>query len=196
MAWHEVTLRDAVVEDALFLAEVWTGALSRSDVADQVAHLEVVVKSAAQTPGERVVVAEVGGEPAGAVLLRVAPVSPLNPELVVQAFAPQVLVRFRRHGVGRRLLEAAAELADVHGVAHVVTAAASSSRDANRFMARLGLAPAAVVRGATVHQLRAKIDAQLPERRRARVDQRAQAVVARRSRLRRAAQRVEAEPEG
>ncbi|MCL8027543.1 GNAT family N-acetyltransferase [Nocardioides bruguierae] len=189
MTRSEVSLRDAVVEDALFLAEVWAGGLARGDVADQVAHLEVLVKTVTQTPVERLVVAEVAGEPAGAVLLRVAPVSPINPDLVVQAVALQVLVRFRRTGVGRRLLAAAADFADAHGVASVVTAAAATSREGNRFMARLGLAPAAVVRGAPAHQLRAKIDAQEPERRRGRAELRAQALVARRNRQRRAAER-------
>ncbi|TIC81024.1 GNAT family N-acetyltransferase [Nocardioides sp. GY 10127] len=186
MARSDVTLREARVEDALFLAEVWAGALFRGDVAEQVAHLEVVVKTAAASPQELLLVAEVGGSPAGAVLLRVGALSPLDPQLVVQSFGPQVVDSHRRHGVGRRLLEAATEFAEHHGVSHVVTAAAASSREANRFMARLGLRPLAVVRSGSVLQLRARIEAQRPDRR-SLAQVRAQAVVSRRSVRRRTA---------
>jgi hypothetical protein len=73
-----------------------------------------------------------------------------------------VLDRFRRHGVGRALLEAAVTWAEEKDIAHVVTATSVSSRDANRFMARLGLGQVAVLRGATTAALRAKLPVEPP----------------------------------
>ena len=45
---------------------------------------------------------------------------------------------------------------------HVVAAASVSSRDTNRFMARLGLTQVAVMRAATVSSLRAKMPVEPP----------------------------------
>jgi hypothetical protein len=45
---------------------------------------------------------------------------------------------------------------------HVIAAASAGSRDANRFMARLGLGQVAVLRGATVAGLRAKLPVEPP----------------------------------
>jgi hypothetical protein len=59
-------------------------------------------------------------------------------------------------------MEAAVAWAEEKETAHVLVAAAVGSRDANRFMARLGLGPIAVVRGATVTSLRAKMPVEPP----------------------------------
>jgi GNAT superfamily N-acetyltransferase len=69
-----------------------------------------------------------------------------------------VLNGYRRRGVGRSLLEAAADWADEKDSQHIVAAVAASSRDANRFLARLGLAQVALVRATTVAGLRSKLD--------------------------------------
>lgn len=188
MRRHQVCLRPACVEDALFLVELWADALRRCDVQEQVAHVEVLVKESTANPEQRLLVAEVDGVPAGAVLLRVSTVTPLNPEPVVQAFSPHVTPTHRRQGVGRALLEAAVAYAEELGVPLVATAAASASRDANRFMARLGLSPQATLRLAGTHAVRAKIEAQRPPQER---DERsrAQVLAARRSLRRRRALR-------
>jgi predicted N-acetyltransferase YhbS len=60
----------------------------------------------------------------------------------------------RRRGVGRALVAAAVHLADQRGIEHVVASAVSGSRDANRYLARLGFAPLAVRRIATTSTLR------------------------------------------
>lgn len=157
-----VSLRPARVEDAHFLVDLWSDALRRADRQDQVADLEVVLKQACASPEQRVVIAEYDGEPAGAVFLRVTTASPINLEPVVQALSPHVLPSFRRHGVGRTLMEAAASYAEELGIGHVLSEATSGSRDANRFMARLGFAPQVTVRVAPTQLMRAKIEAQRP----------------------------------
>jgi N-acetylglutamate synthase-like GNAT family acetyltransferase len=60
----------------------------------------------------------------------------------------------RRRGVGRALLAAAVHLADEHGVDRVLATAASGSREANRYLARLGFAPLVVHRVASTTALR------------------------------------------
>lgn len=158
----QVTLRCAVLTDAPFLATLWADALRRADRQDQIADLEVIIKDATQSPEERLVVAEYDGSPAGAVYLRMTTLSAINLEPTVQALSPHVLPEFRRHGVGRTLMEAAVTFAEELGVGHLATAAASSSRDGNRFMARLALGPQAVLRVAPTHAVRARLAAQRP----------------------------------
>jgi GNAT superfamily N-acetyltransferase len=60
----------------------------------------------------------------------------------------------RRRGVGRMLLTAAVHLADERGVDQVMATAGSGSREANRYLARLGFAPLVVHRIATTGVLR------------------------------------------
>ena len=180
-----VLLRSATLDDAPFLAELWCDALRRADRQDQVADLELVIKNAAESPEQRVVVAEFDGQAAGAVYLRATTLSSINLEPAVQALSPTVLPQFRRHGVGRTLMEAAVAFAEDLGIGHLATAAASSSRDGNRFMARLGLGPQAVLRVAPTHAVRAKLTAQRPAL--ARTGSRNRVLAARRSMKRREA---------
>ena len=120
-------------------------------------------------------------ELAGAVFLRLTTVTPVNLEPVVQAISPHVLPQYRRHGVGRMLMESAVTFAEELGVGHVATAAASGSRDANRFMARLGFGPQAVLRITTTHAVRGKLNAQRPAHQRAAGRNLPQVLAARRS---------------
>jgi N-acetylglutamate synthase-like GNAT family acetyltransferase len=111
---------------------------------------------------QRLVIAEYDGEPAGAVLLCVSTLSPLNLEQAVHALAPFVAPGFRRRGVGHTLMEAAVTYAEELGVGHVLTAVSHDSRQSNRFMARLGLSQQAVLRVAGTPTVRSKLTAQLP----------------------------------
>ena len=61
-------------------------------------------------------------------------------------------------------MESAVSFAEEIGVTHVVSAATSGSRDANRFMARLGLGPQAMYRVAPTASVRARLTAQRPAR--------------------------------
>ena len=60
----------------------------------------------------------------------------------------------RRRGVGRMLLTAVVHLADERGLDHVLATAGSGSREANRYLARLGFAPLVVQRIAATSVLR------------------------------------------
>jgi GNAT superfamily N-acetyltransferase len=176
-----VSLRSALPSDAPLLVELWAEVIRRADHEEQVADLLSVIEKAAEAPDERLVVAEHDGEPAGAVHLQVTTLSPLNLERVVLAISPHVLPQYRRRGVGRALMDAAVSYAEERGVAHVATAAASGSRDANRFMARLALGPQAVLRVASTHAVRSKLTAQRPALQRSGGRQLPQVLAARRS---------------
>ena len=112
--------------------------------------------------------AEYDGRLAGGVHLRLTTISPLNLDLSVQVMSPQVFPEFRRHGIGRALMDAAVAWAEERGVGHLASAAPSGSRDANRFMARLALGPMATLRLAPTTVVRAKLIAQRPPVARAR----------------------------
>lgn len=176
-----VALRCAMPSDAPLLAELWAEVMRRADQEERVADLVPIIERAAVAGDERIVVAEYDGEVAGAVHLRVTTMTPLNLEPVVLAVSPHVFPSFRRHGVGRALMESAVSFAEDHKIGHVATAAASGSRDANRFMARLSLGPQAVLRVATTHAVRSKLAAQRPSVQRSSGRQITQVLAARRS---------------
>jgi GNAT superfamily N-acetyltransferase len=161
MSRSSVTLRDATLADVEHLAELWQPFLRR-DPEQQLDDLATAIERLAEHPGERLVVAEYDGDFAGAVFLRAATYSPVNPEPVLQAHNPTVHPAHRKRGIGKALMESAVIWAEELGIGHVGTAAASGSREGNRFMARLALGPQAVLRMAPTHAVRAKLSARSP----------------------------------
>jgi GNAT superfamily N-acetyltransferase len=180
-----VVLRDAVPADAAGLVSLWEGVLRRGEREDQLQDLTGIIAATATDPDSRLVVAEQDGVMAGAVYLRVATATPINLEPIVQAVSPHVLPEFRRRGVGLALMEAATEFAEERGIGHVASASLSSSRDANRFLARLGLGPQAVLRAAPTATLRSRLVSRRPALARPRGRQLGQVLAARRSQRRR-----------
>jgi len=173
-----VHVRDAVADDAAALVEVWSHFGDRATdrpvgaegerAAEVVIHgpalieAEASIARLADAPDERLLVAVIEEQVVGAVHLQRRPLSPIHVETGVFVMHLQVVDAFRRHGVGRALLEATVTWAEEQDASHVIAAAAVASRDANRFMARLGLGQLAVVRGATVPALRAKLPLEPP----------------------------------
>lgn len=163
MTRSSVTLREARPddgEDIGFLVEVWGDVLRRCDAQDRAGDVHQLVSRAAADPDERLLLAEHDGRRVGAVLLRLATLSPVNLEPVVQVIAPHVLPAFRRKGAGLALVEAAATFAEERGVGHVMTASSTGSREGNRFMARLGFGPVATLRVAPTAVVRARAGSQ------------------------------------
>ncbi|MCR1781563.1 GNAT family N-acetyltransferase [Nocardioides carbamazepini] len=183
MSRYSLTTRVATRDDAVVLAELWNDAVRRADPAEQVVDLELIIKGAAASPEQRLVVVEYDGQVAGAVYLRITTLSPLNLEPCVQSMHPRVFDHCRRHGVGHALVEAATAFAEENGILHVVTAVPHSSRESNRFMARLGLAPVVMYRIAPTALLRSRVS---PQRQQTGVDGSRNRVLAARRSLRRA----------
>lgn len=162
MSRTSFTQRAARLEDAPVLAELWSDVLRRADRAEQVADLELVIKGAAASPEQRFIVVECEGEIAGSVFLRLTTVSPINLDPCVQSIQSRVFDQYRRRGVGRALMEAGVAFAEENGVLHVSTAVPASSREANRFMARLAMAPVATVRMSTTSVVRSRLTPSSP----------------------------------
>jgi len=161
MSRSPVSLRDATLADVLDLAELWKKYLRRGGQ-EQLHDIATAIEQLGGHPDERLVVAEYDGEFAGAVFLRAAPYSPVNPEPVLQAHNAAVVASYRKRGVGKALMECAVTWAEELGIGHVATATASGSREANRFMARLAFAPQAVLRMAPTPAVRSKLSARDP----------------------------------
>jgi GNAT superfamily N-acetyltransferase len=161
-----VLVREATLEDVEALVEVWGGELSRLPERDEgercAQEAAASIARLSADPDQRIVVASIDDRVAGAVHLFRGPLSPVHTESAVYVAHLHVIDRFRRHGVGQALLEAAVTWAEEKDTTHVVAAASVNSRDANRFMARLGLTQIAVIRGSSTAALRAKLPVETP----------------------------------
>jgi len=161
-----VIVREATLDDVPALLEIWSDMARRSHCDRRSEHGDsdgvAAVARIAADPEQRLLVAILDGQVAGAAHLMRAPISPLTSDVAVYVSNLQVLDGFRRRGAGRALVDAALRWAEEKDTTHVLAAASAFSRDANRFMARLGLSQLAVVRGATVTALRAKLPVEPP----------------------------------
>jgi GNAT superfamily N-acetyltransferase len=163
---NPVQVRDAEPDDADALLEVWEE--FRRNTNDRAPGRPAGVEAAnaiariAADCDERLLVGLIDGEVAGAAHLVRARISPIHTETAIHITHLHVLTRRRRHGVGKALIEAAVTWAEEKDTTHLLAAASASSRDANRFMARLGLTQFAVVRGASVGSIRAKLPVEPP----------------------------------
>jgi GNAT superfamily N-acetyltransferase len=166
MSRAQAVVRDAVPGDALALQSIWLDFAAADRPVDRqtretsmVDQIERSITRFETDPSERLLVALVDGQAVGVAHLRRAPLSPMHPDDAVHVGYLHVLSNFRRRGIGRQLLDAAADWADEKDSEHIVASIGARNRDANRFLARLGLAQVAVVRASTVVGLRSKLAA-------------------------------------
>lgn len=160
MSRNALDVRDARPGDAPGLLRLWTDAGSRGFEVATPRPLEDAKTALAQIaadPDERVIVGFYEGELVAAIHLRRSPISPLHTDTVVHSSYLLVLAEHRKHGFARALLDAAVTWAEEKDVTHVTAITSSSSRDTNRFLARLGLATVATVRVANTSMLRHKL---------------------------------------
>ena len=169
MARRPVLVRDAVPADADDLVALWSPtdrpadrAADRSGGRPPAEYAAASVARIAAEPDQRLLVARLGEDVAGAVHLVRGPLSPVQEDVAVYVMHLQVHESLRRHGVGHALMSAVVAWAEEKDSTHVIAGASVVSRDANRFMARLGLGQIATVRGATVAALRAKLPVEAP----------------------------------
>lgn len=113
-------------------------------------------------PHQRLLVAEDGEGLAGMVLCSIGTSSTLATTPAVVLSHLTVGAHSRRAGVGRVLVAAATQWAADCDIDHVRVAVYASSREANRFFARLGFAPVSVNRVAPVAGLRRILGAEVP----------------------------------
>ena len=120
----------------------------------------------AETPRNLLVaVEELTGEVVGLLIARRDEIGAIDLTPVLHITHLMVMPDHRRRGVGRSLLSAAVVLADEAGLDRVLATAGSGSREANRYLARLGFAPLTLHRVAPVSVLRRTLGmTEVPER--------------------------------
>ena len=90
---------------------------------------------------------------------------PVDPTRVLHISHLAVSPIMRRHGIGRTLMAAAVRMAEERNIDHVMASATSSSREANRYLARLGFAPLMIRRLASTTTLCRSLGiAEVPDR--------------------------------
>lgn len=155
-----VHIRTAVPADAGTLVALWVAFTEGQPARLAPPTLEEAERSIARNAGDPqrcLQVAVVDGDVVGVAHLNRTPVSPLHEDDAVHVTHLFVTPQLRRRGVGRALLAAAAAWADESGAVHLLTAVAAGSRDANRFLACLGLSQTAMVRSVPVPVLRQRL---------------------------------------
>jgi len=163
-------VRPAVVEDARALLEVMgtcrppgsagadmacaAGMADAVGEGPRVQEASACVAQIATDPEQQLLVAEADGTVMGAVHLRRVRISPLEFAEAVHVTQLHVHPRHRRRGIASALLSAATSWADEKDSSHLLAVAPSTSREANRFLARLGFSQVAVVRAVATTALR------------------------------------------
>jgi GNAT superfamily N-acetyltransferase len=162
VARNPVRVRDALPEDAGALVAMWrenteTSARLPAPSVDSAAR---AIGRLGLDPVQRLLVGTVDDERVEVVgvahALR-APLSPIHEEATVHLGYLFVDAAHRRRGVGHTLLAVVAAWADETRTTHLMANVSAASRDANRFLARLGLASVATVRTAPVVALRERL---------------------------------------
>lgn len=157
MSRSALEIRDAEPTDAADLLALWDHS-GRSDQAPRpVEEAASALAQIAAAPDERVLVGLIDSRLVAAIHLRRAPLSPLHTESVVHTSYLVVHPDHRRHGYARALLDQALAWAEEKDVDHITAITTSSSRDTNRFLARLGLATAWTVRVGSTNAMRRRL---------------------------------------
>ncbi len=162
MSRYPLVVRDAELADVPALRSLLSGSQAKGLEDTRPHEGEAAVARVTADPDQRLLVAVADDEVIGTVQLIRAPLSPLHSDSALHVAHLHVREDRQRHGVGRALMEATLTWAEEKGTTHVLAAASSTSREMNRFMARLGLGQVAIIRAATVQSLRAKLPVETP----------------------------------
>jgi predicted N-acetyltransferase YhbS len=129
---------------------------ARAFQADTLQHLpERLARMLSSTERDVLVAIDDGtGDVVGMIVISDDSVGEVTPTPVLNVTHLVVSPQHRRRGVGRMLLAATVHLADQRRIENIVATAVTGSRDANRYLARLGFAPLVVRRIAPTSVLR------------------------------------------
>jgi GNAT superfamily N-acetyltransferase len=148
--WAEATAKDGVDPSGVDAGSVEIRAGAHEEAAEAIARID-------DDPDELLLVAEADGRLIGAVHLRRAPISPIQVTQAVHVSHLHVRPGHRRRGIASALLTAATSWAEDLKSSHLLATTPASSRDAHRFLARLGFCQVAVLRGVSVTALRSRL---------------------------------------
>jgi GNAT superfamily N-acetyltransferase len=160
-----IEVRDARPDDADTLVMLWRemsvgSGHQRLLAAPTVASARASITRLADDPTGRLVVGEIDGRASGMAYLRRTPISPLHEEVTVTVEYLHVTDEARRHGLGKALIAEATGWAEQGNCPHLGIVAPAAAREANRFLARLGLGQAAILRFANTHTVRRRLAAE------------------------------------
>lgn len=158
-----VIVRPATIADLPALLDLWMEAQDNwrreergrlvTAPAEVAARLEELVHGSQM----QVLVAVIGAEPVGMTMLEPTALGALSQLRALQMSYTVVSHQHRRRGVGRALVASAAAYAEEVGLSSVLVDVPPGLRDAHRFYARLGFAPAVTRRAAPVSLLRRRL---------------------------------------
>ncbi len=166
MTRPHVSVRDARADDLPAVVALWT------ELRDMGSRLERAMPPVTEDgarerllaidadPAARAMLAVVGGEVVGMMVLTQTAYAPLFDQSAVHVHYLQVRDGARRRGVGKALVAAAAAYAEDVGAEHVITSVLPHLRETNRFYARLGFGPVVVRRSVPTAILRRRLAAE------------------------------------
>lgn len=165
MARSQVLTRMATVEDIPALMELWDelrqvgGRGERANNPVSTIDVRERLTAVLSNSSYRIVIASLADAPAGMAVLQTTRPDPFADAKILNV-AHLVVSRSAQHkGVGHALLKAAADFATEKRLDQVSVSIYPSLREASRFFARLGFAPAAMRRVAPVSLLRRRLGA-------------------------------------
>ncbi|HVT21916.1 MAG TPA: GNAT family N-acetyltransferase [Mycobacteriales bacterium] len=163
MSRSQVPTRIATVDDIPVLLELWDelrqvgGRGERANNPVSAVEVRDRLTRVIEHSSYRVVIAYLDDKPAGMVVLQATRPDPFTDARVVNVAHLVVSNHTRQKGVGRALLTAAADFASERRLEQVAVSVYPSLRDASRFFAKLGFAPAAMRRVVPVTVLRRRL---------------------------------------
>lgn len=161
----QVLTRVATADDIPVLLDLWDelrqvgGRGERANNPVSAVEVRDRLTQVIDNPAYRIVIATLDDVPAGMVVLQATRPDPFTDTRVVNVAHLVVGQGTRHKGVGHALLTAAADFATERRLEQVSVSVYPSLRDASRFFARLGFAPAATRRVAPVSVLRRRLGA-------------------------------------
>jgi len=166
-----VEVRNLAVSDLEPLAQLCVAARGESALGAQVcvAESEKIsrqIATFAQLEGGDVIVAEVEGQLVGFAMIRLVSPGAFIDQASYYIEALYVASSARRRGVGHNLLAEVAERAAAQGIQDIYSLPLPGARGVQRFLARLGFAPAASHRVVSLSTLQRNLDAELKRNRR------------------------------
>ncbi|HVS67809.1 MAG TPA: GNAT family N-acetyltransferase [Mycobacteriales bacterium] len=163
VARSQVLTRVATADDIPVMLELWDelrqvgGRGERANNPVTAVEVRDRLKQVVDNSSYRVVMAYLEDKPAGMIVLQATRPDPFTDARVVNVAHLVVANNTRHKGVGHALLTAAADFATERRLDQVSVSVYPSLRDASRFFARLGFAPAATRRVAPVSVLRRRL---------------------------------------
>lgn len=161
-----IVVRDAQAGDAAALIALWremtagSGHQSRLLPHPTEESIRAAIERHLADVNARLVVAQLDDEVNAMAFLRRIAFGPFHDESTITVEYLQVLSSARRRGLGKALIAEAAAWAEYENSSHVAVLAPAVAREANRFLARLGLGQAAVLRFASTHTIRRRLAAE------------------------------------